>query len=808
MSTINLRNNTISNIINKDKSDITHNLVDKYPKKESKILSLPISQWILVLYNFLFLSIVSFIVVFDWGSTLQLPKSGAFILGITLFLFLASMLWIFGFIKHSVNINLGDIIIVIFGILVLIITLLNPDKTAFWGSTVRIFDSGLFLVSLIIFYVLIKIFLETKSLNIVILFFSILNLLGGVLAVMAIYIPNVSELIPVLKQFQSTGSWITESPQELILLNLISINIVFITLIYDKYKTFNRFILSSIYYIFVIVNILLVIRTPEYTMYIVLMITFVIHSILYISNLSKSNQYKDNIKLQSNKISFIYGVLIVFLLALMLIRPFQNNTKFLEYPVVIKPNLNTSLSIAKQTLQSDTLLGVGNIKYAWDQFKTNSDDATNQDSNFSFETLFNELINLIVRYGGVVTIILALFGIWLILSFLRIILIQKTIPLEIYPLWILIVGLFLMPFAVVTKILLILTLVLWNSIFTKYFKPIIKFELDTNKIPSSISSLCTFIVLFILAGSVFVASNILNLVRSQEYVLKASQIKDNQAEQLNLLKMAKEKSPNYIEYTNLYMPQFIQQINKEALELAIVSQQSETRNIDADKQKLLQESINEAQRIIDEYKKNFPSDNRVIYWQLDLYSVINQYGTVKESDYLDNVNLGKKLQPNSINWDIYKAQYYAKQAQKEKDLNQDQFNKAKDILSSLLEKNKYSLEVYKNYYELLSLNKDYNGQIDILSKYIDLSIQNNFNTDKDMVYNLALAYQNNNQYDEAIKYYNRLLEVFPDYTNVHFKLGEIYEAQKKNDLAIKQYQKVLELDPKAELARTKLEQLK
>lgn len=795
-------NNKFSNFKRQDKSKI-NNSVDKLAKY-SQVFQLPISQWILVIYNFIFLSVVSFMVVVDWDSIWQLPKSSIFIFGVTLFLFIASILWIFGFIKHSVSINLGDIIIFILGIIILIITLLNPDKTAFWGSTVRIFDAGVFIVFLIIFYILNRIFLEIKALNIVILFFSILNLLGGVLAVIAIYISNSAELIPVLKQLQSTGSWITESPQELILLNLVSLNIVFINLIYGRYNIFNNFILSSIYYLFVIVNILLVIRIPEYTMYILLIITFIIHSFVYISNLSKDSQYKGNIKIATNKISFIYGVLIVFVLALMLIRPFQNNTKFPEYPVVIKPNLNTSLSIAKQTLQSDTLLGVGNIKYAWDQFQTNSDDATNQASNFSFETLFNELINLIVRYGGVVTIILALFGIWLILSFLRIILIQKTIPLEIYPLWIMIVGLFLIPFAVVTKILLILILVLWNSIFTKYFKPIIKFELDTNKIPSSISSLCTFIVLFILAGSVFVSSNSLNLVRSQEYVLKASQIKDNQAEQLNLLKMAKEKSPNYIEYTNLYMPQFIQQINKEALELAIVSQQSETRNIDADKQKLLQESINEAQRIIDEYKKNFPSDNRVIYWQLDLYSVINQYGTVKESDYLDNVNLGKKLQPNSINWDIYRAQYYAKQAQKEKDLNQDQFNKAKDILSSLLEKNKYSLDVYKNYYELLSLNQDYAQQIDILLQYINLHEED----DRDMVYNLALAYQNNNQYDEAIKYYNRLLEVFPDYTNVHFKLGEIYEAQKKNDLAIKQYQKVLELDPEAELASTKLEQLK
>jgi len=55
--------------------------------------------------------------------------------------------------------------------------------------------------------------------------------------------------------------------------------------------------------------------------------------------------------------------------------------------------------------------------------------------------------------------------------------------------------------------------------------------------------------------------------------------------------------------------------------------------------------------------------------------------------------------------------------------------------------------------------------------------------------------------------YNKLLETFPEYTNVYFKLGELYEAQKKTDLAVQNYQKVLELDPNAEAARLKLEQL-
>ena len=798
-------NNKFSNFKRQDKSN--PNDVTQSSQKDSILDQLSLAQWTLVVYNLAFLSVVSFVVVVDWDSIWQLPKASIFIFGVSIFLFIASILWIFGFIKHTVSINLGDIILFILGLAILIITLLHPDTTAFWGSTVRIFDAGVFLIFLILFYILNKIFLEVKSLNIITLFFSILNLLGGVLAVIAIYIINSGDLIPVLKQLQSTGSWITESPQELILLNLVSLNIVFINLIYSRYNIFNNFILSSIYYLFVIINILLVIRSVEYVMYILLAITFIAHSIVYINNLARDKAYKGNIKADSNKISFIYGTLIVFVLAIMLIRPFKDNIQFPEYPVLIKPNLETSLSITKQSLQEDASIGAGNIKYVWDRAELNLGQNINADYNFSFETVFNELLNLVIRYGIVIAIILSVLGIWLIFSFLRIILIQKTIPLEIFPLFIILLGLFLMPFAVISKIFLILILLLWSNIFTKYFKPITKFELDTTKIASSISSLFTFSILFVFAGSAFVSIQIFNLLRSQEYVLKASQVKDNQAEHMNLLKIAKDKSPNYIEYTNLYMPRFIQQINQEASELALSSQQSDTRNIDAEKQKSLQESIDKAQQIIDEYKQKFPSDNRVVYWQLDLYSVINQYGLVKESDYLDNVNLGKKLQPRSINWDIYEAQYYARQAQKEKELNLDQFNKAKDILSKLLEKNQYSLDVYRNYYDLLSLKQDYKEQINILTQYIDLTIKNNSVADRDMVYNLALAYQNNEQYTEAIEVYNKILETFPDYTNVHFKLGEIYEMQNKKQEAIKKYEKVLELDTNAEAARLKLDKL-
>ena len=511
---------------------------------------------------------------------------------------------------------------------------------------------------------------------------------------------------------------------------------------------------------------------------------------------------KSNIKLNINKIAFIYGFFVVCLVALMLVRPFRNDKQFPEYPNLVNPSIDTSLDITKESLQSDTWFGSGNIQYAWDKYASLSDN--NQISNFSFETLFNEIFNLLVRYGMIIAVIMAVFGIWFIFSFIRIILIQKVFPLEIYTVCIMILGLFLIQFNVITKIFLILSLVLWNNIFTKYFRPLFRFELDTMKMQSTVSSLLTFVILFSFAGSVFMIMNIFNLFKSQEYVLKASQIQDKPIEQIDLLKKAKETSPNYIEYANLYIPQLIQRINQQALELIQSSRQSENIAIDSDKQKLLQDNINEVQKNIDDYKKIFPSDSRVLYWQLDLYSVINNYAYVQEKDYLSSINKGRELQSNVISWDIYEAKYYVRQAQKEKELNIDKFNKAKAILSSLLDKHTYNIEVYTNYYDLLALNNDYKEQINILNKYKS----KNQVHEQYLIYNLALAYQNDQQYDEAIAYYNKLLETFPEYTNVYFRLGEIYEIQQKNDLAIQNYQKVVDLDAQAEEAKLKLEKLK
>lgn len=776
--------------------------INQVPQIQAPLLS--ITQWILIIYNVIFLSLIIGAVFLDWSSIWQLPKSIIFIMGVTGFLFLTSALWIFGRISHRVAITLGDILFILTGLAVAVITFINPNRIAFWGSTNRIFDAGIFIVFLILLFILLKLFLEKKALYILVLLTSILIMLSAGVGVVAMYIPDLVLKFSILTQLQLSYTLLTESPQELGLITLIVVNLIF--LILSKVKTNNiiKFLISGFYYFAFLVHILILIRLSNYIIYMLTILTIIIHTIFYIKSISQNTKLKNKLKFIASRASLISGIVIISLLYIMLTSPFKNNTNFPEYSIIANPSLNLSIDIAWQSLQSDTWFGSSNIMYAWNRFAPA--DVNLEIPNFSFETLSNELINIVVKNGIVVSSILILLALWVLLSILRIVLIQKAFPMELYILVLAITGTFLMPFTIVSKILFIFILILWSNIFTKYFKPVVNLNLDINKIPASISSLFTFVILFTIAGSLLASTKIYNIFKSQEYIVKASQVQNSLSGQVDLLAKAQSKSPYMIEYANLYIQALIKQINEQAVELANVAN-TEDPAVDAEKQKNLQDNIIKAQKLIDEYKSKFAMDSRVIYWQLDLYSITHRYGEVDENLYLSNISRGIDLKPQSQDWDIYKAQYYARQSQKGKELNSDQLAKAKSILDDIINKNQFSTEAYKNYYELLALSEDYKAQIEILEKYFNIMLEKDRLVDQELVYLLGVAYQNNKQYTEALAVYNKLLETFPDYTNVYFKLGELYEAQKENDLAVQNYQKVLELDPNAEAARLKLEQL-
>jgi tetratricopeptide (TPR) repeat protein len=62
-------------------------------------------------------------------------------------------------------------------------------------------------------------------------------------------------------------------------------------------------------------------------------------------------------------------------------------------------------------------------------------------------------------------------------------------------------------------------------------------------------------------------------------------------------------------------------------------------------------------------------------------------------------------------------------------------------------------------------------------------------------YNLGVAHDRQGDLENAVQHYKKAIEIYPQYVNAHFNLGNIYHKQGFLDAAVVHYQKVLELHP-------------
>lgn len=794
--------------VTKQNTTTSNKTLSQYKKKpKSQIFSSAKTQgWlygVIIFYTSVLLIGVIGIYLNDWGSVWQLPKSLLFIGGVMGLLFFTSGIWIFGVVRHKVSLTLLDIGIMLGGLIIGIISLLQPNDTAFWGSTTRIFDSGVFLIYLALFYILLKIFMKPQALLGLTLVYGMGILLSNICSVLIGYFPTMMEQFPLLNKLNPTGSWLTEYPLELGFLSLVSVTIMYGAIIHIQSKRYH-ILMKILFGIALLTHIALIVRLPVISLYGATLISLIVYSIASIRSLYRMELESRNISLKVIRISFIYAVIGIFLIAIFILRPFENNETIQEYPIAAIPSFSISLNIMKESIQNQGFLGSGTVIYAWDRFSSTSFNQQEIDG-FSFDTLVNEPINLIVRYGIVIGIMLGLIVVWLLLSFLRIVLIQKNISIELYGIVLLIFIMIIMPLTVIMKIGLILGLLIWSNIMSRYFKPAYTLLLDITKISAPIASLSTFSFISLIAISVLISIRGVGIIQAQNTIATLTQEDILSDRALDIVEKARLNAPFMIDYAQISISQQINRLNEDAQTIFISQRGSE--NLDIEKQKTLQDTIVDIQKLIDTYSSQFPDDARVIVWQLDLYSVIDRYGNVEEAEYMKAVNRGKELKPNSFSWVLYEAQYYARQSQKGEELNQDILNKSKAILDTIIEQKKDFAEAYQTYYDILAFAEAYQTQIKILSQYVNTVTTNNQVANKELIYALGLAYQNNRQYDDAIALYTKLLETFPNYTNVYFQLGEIYEANNKIPEAIEQYQKVLELDPQADLVRVRLDQL-
>lgn len=98
-----------------------------------------------------------------------------------------------------------------------------------------------------------------------------------------------------------------------------------------------------------------------------------------------------------------------------------------------------------------------------------------------------------------------------------------------------------------------------------------------------------------------------------------------------------------------------------------------------------------------------------------------------------------------------------------------------------------------NVLNLLGVLKTQNNQFNDAIVYLKkaLNLYPNF---FDAWFNLGLAYKNRNQFDEAIDAYGKALSIEPDNSSVYFNLGNIYESKNDTFKAIEYYEKAYKCD--------------
>lgn len=121
----------------------------------------------------------------------------------------------------------------------------------------------------------------------------------------------------------------------------------------------------------------------------------------------------------------------------------------------------------------------------------------------------------------------------------------------------------------------------------------------------------------------------------------------------------------------------------------------------------------------------------------------------------------------------------------------DYFN----LASKRDEKSLYSLYSKCNLASIYFANDEFGKSRKIFEKIIDdprLIKDPNY---RDFSYYMALIYYKFNEFDKAVVYFSRTLEIDPADKDVHLKLAAIYQSLNKHELAIDQYKRALILEP-------------
>ncbi len=129
-------------------------------------------------------------------------------------------------------------------------------------------------------------------------------------------------------------------------------------------------------------------------------------------------------------------------------------------------------------------------------------------------------------------------------------------------------------------------------------------------------------------------------------------------------------------------------------------------------------------------------------------------------------------------------------------------DKALEAYNKLLEKDPSNMDARLSAVGILFEKKDVAGAKKILEA-LDLKTVTNPNA----LYNVGVGFYNAQETQEAIRYWEKVIELDPKMIDAYFQLGAAYLSVKDNAKSKAMFQKVIELDPASESAKMAQEML-
>lgn len=133
-------------------------------------------------------------------------------------------------------------------------------------------------------------------------------------------------------------------------------------------------------------------------------------------------------------------------------------------------------------------------------------------------------------------------------------------------------------------------------------------------------------------------------------------------------------------------------------------------------------------------------------------------------------------------------------------LNDKRYEESIEILENLFKDNPQSEEIKKEFINVLLsygvyLSDEFVMEFEKSIKYFNkiLEIDPNYYR---AIYNIGIAHFNMGDMNKAMRAYNDAIKIKPDYKHCYYNIGLIYEIKDNLKEALKFYKKALEIDPK------------